>query len=149
MLTDVNILAIGLTDDHPAYEDVSPWIRDALDGPNVLLVFDYHPFRAQYLMINQFGVDTVAARNAVQSLVRSPARIVGATETTLLDAYEISAEKNHDVYDSFLVALAREYEADYLITTDSDFDDLCEGEHATYVNPIPAEKREKLTLLDG
>lgn len=149
MLTDVNVLAIGLTDDHPAYEDVSPWIRDALDGPNVLLVFDYYPFRAQYLMTNQFGVDTVAARNAVQSLVRSPARIVGATETTLLDAYEISAEKNHDVYDSFLVALAREYEADYLITTDSDFDDLCEGEHTTYVNPIPAEKREKLTLLDG
>jgi predicted nucleic acid-binding protein len=148
VLTDLNVLAIGLTDDHPAYEDVSPWIRDALDGPNVLLVFGYYPFRAQYLMTNQFGVDTVAARNAVQSLVRSPARIVGATETTLLDAYEISAEKNHDVYDSFLVALAREYEADYLITTDSDFDDLCEGEHATYVNPIPAEKREKLTLLD-
>jgi predicted nucleic acid-binding protein len=148
VLTDLNVLAIGLTDNHPAYEDVSPWIRDALDGPNVLLVFDYYPFRAQYLMTNQFGVDTVAARNAVQSLVRSPARIVGATETTLLDAYEISAEKNHDVYDSFLVALAREYEADYLITTDSDFDDLCEGEHATYVNPIPAEKREKLTLLD-
>lgn len=149
VLTDVNVLAIGLTDDHPAYEDVSPWIRDALDGPNVLLVFDYYPFRAQYLMTNQFGVDAVAARNAVQSLVRSPARIVGATETTLLDAYEISAEKNHDVYDSFIIALAREYEADYLITTDSDFDDLCEGEHATYVNPIPAEKREKLTLLDG
>jgi predicted nucleic acid-binding protein len=149
VLTDVNVLAIGLTDDHPAYEDVSPWIQDALDGPNVLLVFDYYPLRAQYIMTSKFGVETVAARNALQSLVRSPARIVGATETTLLDAYDISAEKNHDVYDSFIVALAREYDADYLITTDDDFDELCDDEPVKYVNPIPTEKRDKLTLIDG
>ena len=100
-------------------------------------------------MTNNFGVDAAAARNAIQSLVRSPARIVGATETTLVEAYEISAEKNHDVYDSFIIALARAYNADYLITTDGDFDDLCEGEDVRYVNPIPVEKREKLTLIDG
>ena len=149
VLTDVNVLAIGLTDDHPAHEDVYPWLQDALDGPNVLLVFDYYPLRAQYLMTSNFGVDEVAARNAVQSLVRSPARIVGATETTLLEAYEISVEKGHDVYDSFILALARSYDAEYLITTDGDFDDLCDGESVKYVNPIPAEKREKLTLIDG
>jgi predicted nucleic acid-binding protein len=149
VLTDVNVLAIGLTDDHPAYDDVYPWIQNALDGPNVLLVFDYYPFRAQYLMTHKFGVDTIDARNAVQSLIRSPARIVGATETTLLEAYEISAENDHDVYDSFIVALAREYDADYLITTDRDFDDLCHGEDVTYTNPIPTEKRGKLTFIDG
>lgn len=149
ILTDVNVLAIGLTDDHPAYDDVHPWIQNALDGPNVLLVFEYYPLRAQYLMTSSFGVDAVDARNAIQSLVRSPARIVSATETTLLDAYDISAEKNHDVYDSFILALARSHDADYLITTDSDFDDLCDGEDVKYVNPIPTEKREKLTLIDG
>ncbi|WP_254532132.1 type II toxin-antitoxin system VapC family toxin [Natrinema gelatinilyticum] len=149
ILTDVNVLAIGLTDDHPAHDDVYPWIQNVLDGPNVLLVFDYYPLRAQYLMTSNFGVDAVAARNAIQSLVRSPARIVGATETTLLEAYEISAEKNHDVYDSFIITLARTYDADYLITTDSDFDDLCDGEDVKYVNPISTEKREKLTLIDG
>lgn len=149
ILTDVNILAIGLTDDHPAYEDVYPWIQNALDGPNVLLVFDYYPLRAQYLMTSNFGVAAVDARNAIQSLVRSPARIVSATETTLLEAYDISAEKNHDVYDSFILALARSYDADYLITTDGDFDDLCDGEDTKYVNPIPTEKREKLTHING
>ncbi len=145
----MNVLAIALTDDHPAYDDVYPWIQDAIDGPNVLLVFDYYPLRAQYLMTSNFGVDATAARNAIQSLVRSPARIIGATETVLLEAYEISAEKNHDVYDSFILALTRAYDADYLITTDGDFDDLCEGEDVKYVNPIPPEKREKLTLIDG
>ena len=149
ILTDVNVLAIGLTDDHPAHEDVYPWIQNALDGPNVLLVFDYYPLRAQYLLTSEFGVDDFAARNAIQSLVRSPARIVGATETTLLDAYEISAENDHDVYDSFIVALARNYDADYLITTDDDFDELCDGEYAKFVNPIPTEKRESLTSIDG
>lgn len=149
VLTDVNVLAIALTDDHPAHVEVYPWIQNAIDGPNVLLVFDYYPLRAQYLMTRNFGVDEAAARNAVQSLIRSPARIVNTTETTLLEAYEISAEKNHDVYDSFIVALAQAYDADYLLTTDSDFDDLWDGEDVTYTNPIPAEKREKLALIDG
>ena len=148
VLTDVNVLAIALTDDHPVHDDVYPWIQDAIDGPNVLLVFDYYPLRAQYLMTSKFGVDAVAARNAVQSLIRSPARIVGATETTLLEAYEISADNNHDVYDSFILALAREYEANYLITTDTDFDDLCNGGDVTYTNPIPTDKREQLTFIE-
>jgi len=149
ILTDVNVLAIGLTDNHPAYDDVYPWIQEALDGPNTLLVFDYYPFRAQYIMTSNFGVDAVEARNAIQSLVQSPARIVSATENTITDAYEISAEKNHDVYDSFVVALARSYDADYLLTTDDDFDELCDGEEVKYANPIPAEKRETLTFTDG
>ena len=36
VLTDVNVLAIALTDDHPAHDDVYPWIQNAIDGPNVL-----------------------------------------------------------------------------------------------------------------
>ena len=149
VLTDVNVLAIGLTDDHPAFDDVHPWLQHALDGPNVLLVFDYYPLRAQYLMTSRFGVDIVDARNAVQSLIRSPARIVSATETTLLEAYEISAEKNHDVYDSFILALARAYDADHLITTDGDFEGLCDDEEVTYVNPIPEGTRDTLSYSDG
>lgn len=49
------------------------------------------------------------------------------------------------MYDSFIVALARTHEADYLITTDGDFDDLCDNESVNYVNSTPAEK---LTLID-
>ncbi len=148
-LTDVNVLAIGLTADHPAQASVMPWIEEAIDGPNVLLVPDYYPFRAQYIMTSNFGVAEVDARNAIQSLLRSPARIVSVSAQTLLDAYEISAEKNHDVYDSFLVAVARKHDADNLITTDTDFEALCANEPAKYVNPIPENKRETLSLADG
>jgi len=148
ILTGANILAIGLTDNHPAYDDVYPWIANALDGPNALLVFDYFPLRAQYSMMTQFGVAEIDAHNAIQSLVQRPARIISANQTTLLDAYEISAAKNHDVYDSLILALAKSYEADHLITTDTGFDELCDGEKVTYQNPIPGEKRDKLTLVD-
>jgi hypothetical protein len=57
VLTDVNVLAIALTDNHPAHDDVYPWIQDAIDGPNVLLVFDYYPLRAQYLMTSNFDAN--------------------------------------------------------------------------------------------
>ncbi|MFC4249730.1 hypothetical protein ACFOZ7_22810 [Natribaculum luteum] len=46
VLADVNVLAVGLIDDHPVHDDVYPWLQNALDGPNVLLVFDYYPLRA-------------------------------------------------------------------------------------------------------
>lgn len=59
------------------------------------------------------------------------------------------ASKNHDVCDLFLLALIRAYDADHPITTDGDFGDLCENEDLKYVNPVPAEKREKPTLIDG
>jgi predicted nucleic acid-binding protein len=149
VLTDVNVLAIGLTEDHPAHDDVYPWVEQALDGPNTLLVFDCYPLRAQYLMTNDFGVDAVDARNAIQSLLRSPARLIGSTEETVLDAYEISAEKNHDVYDSFVLAIARAYDADYLVTTDQDFEELCDGEETEYANPIPADRQATLSYIDG
>lgn len=149
VLTDVNVLAIGLTDDHPAYDDVHPLLAEALDGPNVLLVPNYYPLRAQYIMTSQFGVDVVDARNAIQSLLTSPARIVAATDAVLLDAYEISAAKNHDVYDSFVLALARAHEADVLVATDTDFDTLCDDEGITYRNPIPEAKRDRLSFVDG
>lgn len=149
VLTDVNVIAIGLTDDHPAYEDVRPWIAEALDGPSVLLIPDYYPLRAQYIMTAQFGVAEVDARNAVQSLIRSPAHIIGATDRDLLRAYEISASKNHDVYDSFIISLARAHEAHYIVTTDSDFEMLCDGESIAYRNPIPEEKSDVLSSIDG
>jgi hypothetical protein len=72
VLTDVNVLAVGLTADHPAHDAVYPWIEEALDGSNALLVFDHYPLRAQYIMTQNFGVEPVDARNAIQFLVQSP-----------------------------------------------------------------------------
>jgi predicted nucleic acid-binding protein len=61
------------------------------------------------------------------------------TPETVLHAYEICSEKNHDVYDCFYVVLAREADVDVLLTTDQDFETLCEDESFEYTNPVPAD----------
>ncbi|WP_198526022.1 PIN domain-containing protein [Haloferax sp. ATB1] len=90
-------------------------------------------------VLEDLGFETVDARNAVSSLLQYPMESVDVTPQTILTAYEISAEKNHDVYDSFYLALAREADADVLLTTDRDFMQLCEGESVAYRNPVPEE----------
>lgn len=149
VLLDVNALAIALVNDHPGYEYVHPELDAGLDGAFDVVVFDYHPLRAQYVMTTDFAVNRVAARNSIQALLRQPIHIVGATRETLLDAYEISATKNHDVYDCFLIALGHEHAVDCLLTTDTDFEDLCEDEPLTYANPVPRPVLEQFDSVSG
>ena len=149
VLLDVGSLAIGLTDNHPAHEHVRPVLEDGVSGNFDLLVFDYLPLRAQHVMVAQFDVPVVDARNAVQSFLRSPVEVVSASKETLLKSYEISAEKNHGVYDSFFVSLARSHDADGILTTDTDFETLCEDEEFRYLNPLPEPVLRNLDELSG
>lgn len=149
VVLDVNSLAIGLTDNHPAHEHVRPLLEDGVSGDLDLLTFDYLPLRAQHVMVSEFDVPVVGARNAVQSFLRSPVKVVSASKETLLESYEISAEKNHDVYDCFFVSLARSHEADGILTTDTDFEILCEGEEFRYLNPLPESVLSDLDELSG
>lgn len=149
VLLDVNAVAIGLTENHPAHEYIYPALEAGISGEFSLIVFDYLPFRAQYIMVTRFRVDRVDARNSIQSFLRNPVRIVSASKQTLLASYKISAEKDHDVYDCFFVALAREHGADAVLTTDSDFELLCDDEDFSYVNPVPESLLGKLSKVPG
>ena len=142
ILSDVNALSIQLVDDHPGHEYVTAELGPALAGEETLVVFGYLPLRIQWVL-EDLGFDQVAARNAVSSLLGRPMEFVDVDAETVLAAYEISAEKNHDVYDSFYLALAREVDADVLLTTDTDFEHLCEGEPFEYVNPVPEDVLER------
>ncbi|MDY7082417.1 MAG: type II toxin-antitoxin system VapC family toxin [Halobacteria archaeon] len=149
VLLDVNSLAIGLTDNHPAHEYIHPVLEDGVNGDIDLLIFSYLPLRAQYIMVSSFEVNRIDARNAVQSFLRSPVDIVSASKETLLSSYEISAEKNHDVYDCFFVALARQHRTEAILTTDTDFKKLCDDEEFLYVNPVPESVLEELGEVSG
>lgn len=142
VLLDVNAVAISLVGDHPGHEYVFPHVQHGFGGETSILVFDYFSFRAQYILTNRYGVETHRARNVVQQFLRQPIEIVSADRETILDTYEISAEKNHDVYDCFLIALARHHDADALLTTDTDFEELCQRESFVYLNPVPDEVLE-------
>lgn len=138
VLPDINALAIQLVDDHPGHPYVADRLVPALQGEDALLLFGYLPLCVQWVL-EDLGFSTVEARNAVTSLLQYPMEPVDVTPATVLDAYEISAEKNHDVYDCFYVALARAADTDQLLTTDRDFERLCEGEPFEYANPVPHE----------
>lgn len=105
-------------------------------------MFGYLPLRVQWVL-EDLGLSTVDARNAIRSLLRHPTESIEVTPATVLAAYDISVEKNHDVYDCFYVAIAREADADRLVTTDRDFETLCADEPFSYTNPVPESVLEE------
>lgn len=137
LLLDVNALAILLVEDHPGHEYVRDRLDPGLRGEDALLVSDYLPLRAQRVLATQWDIDRVRARNAVTSVLNQPVELVAASRETLRVAYEISAAEDHGVYDCFYVALARQHDADALVTTDRDFETLCAEESVAYENPVP------------
>ncbi|WP_254861818.1 type II toxin-antitoxin system VapC family toxin [Halovivax gelatinilyticus] len=142
ILPDLNALSIQLIEDHPGHPYVSEELVPALTGADTLVVFGYLPLRIQWVL-EDLGFESYEARNAVSSLLRYPMEFVDVDDETVLDAYECSAAKNHDVYDCFYVALAREAEIDALVTTDRDFERLCDDEPFEYVNPVPEDVLER------
>lgn len=138
-LLDVAALAVRLVENHPGHPYLAEALADGLAGEDTLLVHGYVPLRAQWVLVSEWGIDRVDARNAVGTFLQQPHETVDADTDVLLDAYESSAAKNHDVYDCFLLALAREHEADAIVTTDTDFETLCANEAVAYHNPVPED----------
>jgi predicted nucleic acid-binding protein len=148
ILPDINALAIQLIDDHPGHPYVAEQLLPALEGDHTLILFGYLPLRVQWVL-EDLGFSTVEARNAVTSLLQYPMEAAEVGPETVLDAYEISAEKNHDVYDCFYIALARQTDVDRILTTDRDFERLCENEPFEYANPVPEAVLSEFHAVNG
>lgn len=138
ILPDLNAVAIQLIEDHPGHQYIANDLVPALRGEHTLLIFGYLPLRVQWIL-EDLGFSTVEARNAVSSLLQYPMESPAVNPETILQAYDISSEKSHDVYDCFYIALARKANADVLLTTDRDFETLCEDEPFEYRNPVPTD----------
>ena len=148
ILPDLNALSIQLVDDHPGHPYVANELVPALTGGDTLVAFGYLPLRIQWVL-EDLGFETYEARNAVSSLLQYPLEFVDVDDETILEAYEISAEKNHDVYDCFYVSLARRADIDALVTTDRDFERLCADEPFEYLNPVPDDVLEQFHDVDA
>jgi predicted nucleic acid-binding protein len=148
ILLDLNAVVISILADHPGHDYLFPPVEHGFEGASSLLVFDYYPFRAQYILTKRYDIEKYRVRNAVQRFIRQPIQIISAERETILDAYEVSVEKNHDVYDSFLITLARQHNADAILTADTDFDELCQNEAFQYFNPVPDEVLKKFTDME-
>ena len=62
---------------------------------------------------------------------------VPVKKETILEAFKLSKQLKHDVYDCIYLALAKQENASTIITTDTDFQKLCQKTELKYENPIP------------
>lgn len=149
LLIDVNAFAVSLVESHPGHEYVTSHIHPALTGDDTLLVYSYLPFRAQWVLTTKWGYDRVDARNAVSSFLQHPMAVIDADIDMVLNSYDISSKKNHDVYDSFYISLARAHDADAILTTDRGFAELCDDEPFEYLNPVPDNILEQFAQMNS
>ncbi len=139
VLLDVNALAIYLVEDHPGHAYVEEEIEPGFGGSRQILVCDLLPLRAHWVLVRRWGIGENETRTAIRSFLHQPIVLVGASRETILSTYDIACEKKHDVFDCFYVALARQWKASSILTTDTDFRKLCKGEDFEYLNPVPPQ----------
>lgn len=138
---DVNILAIFLVEDHPGNKYVSPVVKEGLKGAYVPILLDILPIRAYWILERKWGVGRKDAATAVLDFLRKYdiPQLTPLKKETVLEAFRLAEELNHDVYDCAYLALAKQAKAIAIVTTDTDFEKLCERAGLSYENPIPLD----------
>jgi len=136
---DVNILAIFLVEDHPGNKYVSPIVEDGLKGSYIPILLDFLPIRVYWILERKWKISKEDAFLAVTKFLKSydMPRLVSLKKDTILRAFKLAKELNHDVYDCIYLALAEQEKASTIITTDTDFEKLCETIGLKYENPVP------------
>ena len=139
-LADVNVLAVFLVEDHPGHPYIEPVVSEGLAGAYRLIVPDQLPLRVRWILTTRWGVPKAEADRVIEDFLQHRrVRYAGATRPTLLRAFELAKLLRHDVYDTFLLALAESHGASAIITTDEDFRDMCREVRIAYENPVPPE----------
>ena len=137
-LIDLNILAIFLVEDHPGHPYVDKAVSAGLAGEYRLSMPDQMPLRARWVLTKGWGIDRSEADRAVEDFLQHRrVRYVGASRTTMQEAFELARTLRHDVYDTFYLALAMDHGATSVLTTDRDFRTLCRKVGLQYENPVP------------
>jgi len=138
---DVNILAIFLVRDHPGNEHVSPVVEEGLRGAYTPLIMDILPIRAYWIMTEKWGCDKDETAKAVKHFIKEYDRphYYCLQKQTITRSFELAEKLNHDVYDCVYLAAALQEKASVILTTDTDFQKLCQHTSLKYINPIPTE----------
>jgi predicted nucleic acid-binding protein len=138
---DVNVLAIFLADGHPGFEYISPLVEAGLRGAYTPVLMDILPVRAYWIMTHPWGLPKQACAAAIQHFVLAydMPKYASLHRETILEAFKLAKELNHDISDCMYLALALQEGASSIVTTDTDFEKLCSKIGITYVNPVPRE----------
>ena len=145
IVVDVNTLAIYLVEDHPGNGFVSPEFEKGLRGQFVPLLLDIVPIRAFWIMTRRWGCDRDQSEKAVRHFLDAYATVeyCPIEKRIVLEAFELAHELRHDVFDTIYVSAALRNGASTIMTTDTDFQRLCQRKKLKYVNPVPKQVLEK------
>lgn len=138
---DVNILAVFLARGHPGFEYVSPVVELGLRGAYVPVIMDILPLRAFWIMTRRWGLNERECSASVEHFVETYdiPQYTALSRETILQGFVLAEEVKHDVFDCMYLALALQEKAASVVTTDTDFEKLCNHMGIKYVNPVPRE----------
>ena len=144
-VVDVNTLAIYLVEDHPGNEFVTPELEKGLRGHFVPLLLDIVPIRAFWIMTRRWGCDGTQSEKAIRHFLDAYATVeyCSIEKEMVHEAFDLAREFRHDVFDTLYVSAALRNGASTIMTTDTDFQRLCQRKKLRYVNPVPREVLEK------
>ena len=136
---DVNALAIFLVKDHPGNPYVSSVIEEGLRGAFIPIVMDILPVRAYWIMTKRWGCPEKESAEAIEHFVKAYDRphYPNLRKETIVESFKLAKELKHDVFDCVYLAFALQEGAKAIITTDTDFEQLCKRMRLEYVNPVP------------
>ena len=138
---DVNVLAIFLARGHPGFEHVSTVVESGLRGAYVPVVLDILPLRAFWIMSRRWGLPEKDCSASIEHFVRTydVPQYSALGREAILKGFKLAEELKHDVFDCMYLALALQEKAAGVITTDTDFEKLCNQVGLKYINPVPKE----------
>jgi len=138
---DLNILAIYLVKGHPGFDCVSPVVEQGLRGAYTPLIMDFLPMRAFWIMTKRWGLSEEECSNSIEHFLNNydmplyPA----LSRETMLRGFQLAEDLKHDVFDCMYLAFAQQEKATGIVTTDTDFEKLCNKVGLKYINPVPRE----------
>jgi len=146
---DLNCFSIYFVGNHPGNIHVKKMVDEILRGEAKLVIPDILPFRAFWVLTTKWGISRQDASAVISEFVHNYSSPIyaGLTRKAIISAFEYSILLKHDIYDCYYLALAKQEEAMAIITTDTDFRDLCENIGLIYENPVPIDVLQKFSAF--
>ena len=136
---DVNALAVFLVEDHPGNQYVTSTLEEGLRGAYIPVIMDIIPIRAYWIMTKRWKCPEDESAEAIKHFLREydQPQYPSLTRQTMVEGFNLAEQLGHDVFDCVYVAFALQEGADAIVTTDTNFEKLCERSGLDYVNPVP------------
>ena len=145
ILVDINAFAINLVEDHPGFTYLEEYFSAKNIGKYKLKILDIVPYRAFWILTKKWSISKPKAFNTIEQFIQTFSNIeyLGLDQNSLLRSFEYSKMMKHDIYDCYYLTGAVKWNCDSILTTDKDFDILCQklkdlyAFNLNYNNPIP------------